>query len=331
MNRLKKTLFIVIALIAIGIFMVFFNGKGESGGGDLSPDIHFSEEVTFNKVEENMDDMLASLDKILFLDMKRDKERSWYSLNRGSITLDEPSFHLVVDHLIDENSETTYTLDVTSVDSIVESKIEETEKEFTTSDGITVHLAEDANFKQAYFQSDGLSYTVRAHLPDDATLTWDTFKDNIENMSTDSPLANSVKDELTKKSEENFIMPGYFTDDMNLNDVTIENTGIEVSYRGAFEVSGPKNEITSIITYGVSDEPYRYDEEESKEVDLSNGQGDLFLGYDYPVESSSSYHQNVLFFEKDNFHFKVHTTNIENPINNTETKQLLKIANSIHQ
>ena len=310
--------------------MVFSNGKGGSGG-HLSPNIHFSEEVTFNKVEENLDDMLTSLNNILFLDMERDKERSWYLLKRGSITLGEPSFLFVVDHLIDEDSKATYTMEVTSMDSIVEGKIEEAEKEFTTSDGTTVYLAEDDNFKHAYFQSEGLTYTVMAHLPDDETHTWETFKDNIENMSTDSPLANSVKDTLTKKSEENFIMPGYFTDDMDLNEVKIENTGIEVSYRGTFEVSGVRNEITSTITYGVSDEPYRYDEEESKEVDLSNGKGDLILGYDYPVESSSSYHINVLFFEKDNFHYKVHTSNIENPINNTETEQLLKIANSIHQ
>jgi len=328
---LKRILFIVIALIAIGIFMVFFNGKGGDGGGDLSPNINFSEGVTFNEVEETMDDMLASLDNILFVDMKRDEERTWYFLNRGSIMLGEPSFHLTVDHLIDKNSEATYTLDVTSVDSIVEGKIEEAEEEFTTSDGTTVYLAEDANFKHAYFQSEGFYYTVNAQLPDDSTLSWETFKDNIENMSTDNPLADSVKDELTKKSEENFIMPGYFTNDMDLNDVKIENTGIEVEYRGTFEVSGAKSEITSIITYGVSDESYRYDEEESKEVDLSNGKGDLILAYDYPVESSSSYHQNVLFFEKDNLYFKVHTTNIENPINNTETEQLLKIANSIHQ
>src|SRR5699024_1553064 len=147
-----------------------------------------------------------------------------------------------------------YTLDVTSVDSIVEGKIEEAEEEFTTSDGTTVYLAEDANFKHAYFQSEGFYYTVNAQLPDDSTLSWETFKDNIENMSTDNPLADSVKDELTKKSEENFIMPGYFTNDMDLNDVKIENTGIEVEYRGTFEVSGAKSEITSIITYGVSDE-----------------------------------------------------------------------------
>src|SRR5690625_5362665 len=161
--------------------MVFSNGKGGSGG-HLSPNIHFSEEVTFNKVEENLDDMLASLNNILFLDMESDKERSWYLLKRGGITLGEPSFLFFIDHLIDEESKATYTLEVTSVDSIVESEIEEAEKEFTTSDGTTVYLAEDDNIKRAYFQSEGLTYTVLAHVPGDATVTWETCYDDSENM-----------------------------------------------------------------------------------------------------------------------------------------------------
>lgn len=329
---MNKILFIVGALILVIVGIIFFADDSRK----LSADIHFSDDNAFQAEKEHMDDMISSLDDILFLDMKRDEERSWYYLDKSSIALEDTHLHLIADHLIDDDSEATYSMDVSNSDVTIKRKIKEADKTFTTTDGKKVYLSEDDTFKFAYFQSGDMYYTVTAQqvASSEEELTWDMLKEAVEEMREDTPLAESVKSVLTKKSKDNFIMPDYFLGELDLNKVSIDNNEIALSYgeRVKAEGSDSKNELEVGIEYSVSDEAYRYDADKSNKESLSNNtKADLIVGYDSSRESSTYYRQNVLFFDDNNLHFRVHATNIENPINNKDVGNLLKIANSVGQ
>lgn len=333
MNRLKKIAFIGSVLLVAFIFLIFYKGNGDVDGVNFEQPsgAEFSETNNFDDEKEIIEDTLSFLDKVVFLDnVKKEEEMGRYYLQKNSIIPTEPSYHLLLDHLIDNESKARMSIDVSTRDAGTKLSAEEVDKVFTTSDGVKVFLEEKNEIMIAYFEKNGLYYTVNGQNRNDSTLTWGKFQKKIEEMSTNNAFSKSVKSELKKESENNLVMPGYFSNNLDLIGVIIEDRGIEFSYHSKHKTSGKKSEVTSKIKYSVFDEPFRYEEDDGKEISLSDGtKADILIGYDYPVESSSSYHQNVIFFENDGYYFQIHSTNIETPINSKDTKQLLKIAESV--
>src|SRR5699024_4647973 len=162
MNKMKKFLFIAIGLIVIIVAVVFFNNRVAS---KISLDVSFTDNPTFDEEQNKMDDLLGTLDDIIFLDMERDMEKSWYYIRKSGLILGDERFQFEASHLISPDSDVSYDMHITTTDFM--GKSDDTEKEFTTSDDRHVFLEEKPNFKMAYFKEGNFYYTIRAYIKDD--------------------------------------------------------------------------------------------------------------------------------------------------------------------
>lgn len=315
------------------LFLIFYKGDGHFLGIDFShpSGVEFSQVDRYDAEKEYLEEALSILNDILYLDqVTLDEDRGKFYVEKNRNIPDNPSIFVSLDYLVDDKTKARLNVQVSNKDAGVKLDAEEVDEHYTTNNGTEVFLEEKYDIMFAYFEVDGLFYTIEGQNIENSSLTWDSFKNKMDHMGKSNSFAESFKTEAVEIMENTFVMPTYFASNLDLTSAIVENTGIELKYMGTNNTTGKKGEVRSSITYSVNDEPFHYETRKSKTIDLSkNTKGDLIIGYDRPVESSSVYHQNVLFFEQQGLYFQIHTSNIETPINTRATKQLKKIANSV--
>lgn len=322
----KKLMFIVVAL---GILILLFNYTNKES--DISSKVEFTDNHKATEEEKEFDEALDFLDEVLFLDMERKKEDEIYALQTNGLAHD--SYHnLNIHGLTSSNTEAVFNMYVSERDYTL--SIQQEKETYSTSEGIKVTLGTDKhnNFMGANFKHKGLYYTIQAHIPEDDSLTWKTFKEEIKKMDKENKLYKDMKSLLTKKIEDNFQIPAYFSSNIPLSSIDISYYGTEIKFWKKFEIENSSaKRISSKIEYTVNDEPIRFLEDQKfKDITLSDGTEAVIVNrFDGTTQSSYKNHQNAIAFDHNGLYYKIISANIESPINKSEAKELIKIANGI--
>lgn len=292
--------------------------------------IEFGEVMNFNEEEENLNAMMNFIEEIAFLNMEIDKEGLQFNLIRSNYINEEQRYQLYFNKLLDEETGIRFSMAVSNdgdTTTYKEAKENPSDK-YTAKDGMTIYFVEsESGFRVAYFECDDLFYKVSATMIDDDTLSWEDFARKIEGMGKENKVAQTVKAQLSENINKHFIMPQYFTNDMDLTNVHLTRDSLQMSYQKRHAASGNiKDVATSRITYVVSGKPHEVNKSEFKNNILANGREvDMAVAY----EATRYNHQNVILFDEDDLYYSIITSNIEQPYNNTNPEHLKKIAESI--
>ena len=332
-NRLIKIgILFIIAIILVVTKQDLFKSENIV----FENDIIYEKNISYEKEKSSLVDTLDFFEKIKLIDAELTQENQWFNVTKRQwASEEEPSYTFYIHNLQDHSKNIRYSMTVQSDDLLYTNKIENLTQKISRPGVSDVYMEEKDSFIIAYFEEDGLYYEVVAQLLKNETVSHEEFYQKIIDMKLDTNTKTAIRTELENRIEDTFIMPDYFTRRLPLIKTSIENNGLFFSYSDRLKQveSHTGREYNLAIEIETSNKPINALTDVKKRiVQLANGnEADLYLAFDQPIKSSSSYYQNVLFFEYDGVFIKIHSTNLERPLTDKEVPKLLTIANSMRK
>ena len=332
-NRLIKIgILFIIAIILVVTKQDLFKSENIV----FENDIIYEKNISYEKEKSSLVDTLDFFEKIKLIDAELTQENQWFNVTKRQwASEEEPSYTFYIHNLQDHSKNIRYSMTVQSVDLLYTNKIEDLTEKISRPGVSDVYMEVKDSFIIAYFEKDGLYYEVVAQLLKNETVSHEEFYQKIIDMKLDTNTKTAIRTELENRIEDTFIMPDYFTRRLPLIKTSIENKGLFFSYSDRLKQmdSHTGREYNLAIEIETSNKPINALTDVKKRiVQLANGnEADLYLAFDQPIKSSSSYYQNALFFEYDGVFIKIHSTNLERPLTDKEVPKLLTIANSMRK
>src|SRR5699024_8594273 len=331
---MKKYLAITMMLLACSLLFVACNKQEEEDDNQVH-DIQFGEKTDMGE-EEDMESIFEFLGDIRLPDITLDNpEEIHYVFKKKHIQENDPTYSLglIYDKEVSEDVNNLVDVEISNHEEALDSNYKENLLRETIMDGKEVSIWEPhENVISVTFEDNGLHYYLRFQLGNFGAVSEDDAE-LVKIIDKETELHDEMHKQLTQSFEEKFILPSYFTTDLDLYEAYISRGGLGFHYTKDYDPDNNKEKVPH-LTYSISSGDLswieRDDVEHYEDIVLPSGR-EAFMTQDDRAEGFPHNGANKIYTTDDERVFHLRAYNIKEVEQKEEAQNLIKVMDSIDE